>query len=37
MNLEKIITEELNVPKNVNEDGMPYVNPEILRQAENEA
>tara|TARA_R100000781_G_C3975821_1_gene91809 strand:- start:183 stop:299 length:117 start_codon:yes stop_codon:yes gene_type:complete len=38
MNLEKIISmEEPTVPKNVNEDGMPYVDPEILRQAEKEA
>ena len=38
MNLEKIISiQEPIVPKNVNEDRMPYINPEILRQAEKEA
>ena len=37
MNLEKIISmEEPIVPKNVNEDDMPYVNPEVLRQAEKQ-
>ena len=36
MNLEKIINmQEPTVPKNVNEDGMPYVNPEVLKEAEN--
>jgi hypothetical protein len=33
MDLEKIISmEEPTVPKNVNEDDMPYVNPEVLRR-----
>ena len=35
MDLEKIISmEEPVVPKNVNEDGMPNVNPEVIREAE---
>ena len=35
MDLEKIINmQEPTVTKNVNEDGMPHVDPEILRQAE---
>ena len=38
MDLEKIISmEEPMVPKNVNEDNMPNVDPEILRKAEDEA
>ena len=38
MNLEKIIsTEEPVVPTNVNEDGMPIVDPEILRKLETKA
>ena len=38
MNLENFIsTEEPTVPNNVNEDGMPYVDPEVLRKAEKEA
>ena len=38
MDLEKIINiQEPTVPKNVNEDNMPYVDPEVLRQAEKEA
>jgi hypothetical protein len=40
MDLEKIINmQEPVVPKNVNEDDMdmPYVDPEVLRQAEKEA
>ena len=39
MDLEKIINmheESLNIP-DVDEDGMPNVDPEILRQAEKEA
>ena len=37
MDLEKIINmQEPNVPKNVNEDGMPNVNPEVLKEAENQ-
>jgi len=37
MDLEKIINmQEPTVPKNVNEDGMPNVNPEVLREAENQ-
>ncbi len=35
MNLEKIINmQEPVVPKNVNEDGMPNVNPEVIKEAE---
>ena len=38
MNLEKIISmQEPVVPKNVNEDNMPHVDPEVLRKAEKEA
>ena len=38
MDLEKIINmQEPIVPKNVNEDRMPHVDPEVLRQAEKEA
>ena len=38
MDLEKIISmEEPTVPKNVNEDGMPNVDPEVIRKAEDEA
>ena len=38
MDLEKIINmQEPNVPKNVNEDGMPHVDPEVIKQAEKEA
>tara|TARA_R110002020_G_scaffold62674_1_gene167434 strand:+ start:771 stop:890 length:120 start_codon:yes stop_codon:yes gene_type:complete len=39
MDLKEIINmqEEPVVPKNVDEDGMPNVDPEILRQAEKEA
>jgi hypothetical protein len=38
MDLEKIINmQEPIVPKNVNEDNMPNVDPEVLRQAEKEA
>jgi hypothetical protein len=37
MDLEKIINmQEPTVPKNVNEDGMPNVNPEVLKEAENQ-
>jgi hypothetical protein len=35
MDLEKIINmQEPTVPKNVNEDGMPNVNPEVIKEAE---
>ena len=38
MNLENFIsTEEPTVPNNVNEDGMPNVDPEVLRKLEKEA
>ena len=38
MDLEKMISmEEPTVPKNVNEDFMPSIDPEVLRQAEKEA
>jgi hypothetical protein len=38
MDLEKIINmQEPTVPKNVNEDFMPSIDPEVLRQAEKEA
>ena len=38
MDLEKIISmEEPTVPKNVNEDFMPSIDPEGVRQAEKEA
>tara|TARA_R100001510_G_scaffold45003_1_gene41594 strand:+ start:1321 stop:1437 length:117 start_codon:yes stop_codon:yes gene_type:complete len=37
MDLEKIISmEEPTVPNNVNEDGMPIVDPEVLRKLEKE-
>ena len=38
MDLKKIINmQEEPVVPNMDEDGMPYVDPEILRQAEKEA
>ena len=38
MDLEKIISmEEPTVPDNVNEDRMPHVDPEVIKQAEKEA